>query len=223
MLRWSSAAPTTMCCESEVEEIGCGVRFVVNADADEGGQLSSLVAGLREADRPGIRALMVVPVDAPLVTADTIATLIAAFSSTGAPIVRARHQGWNGHPVIFRARVFDELRGADPKVGAKSSPSGTPKWHPQRRCGRRRGRRGRGYARGLPEVVRLLTGGGNERALNPLQRHADLEADLECREIAARHISCRCKACACNCDELMACRRRIGRRRGRSARHDRTM
>src|SRR5688500_18191531 len=53
---------------AEVEEIGCGVRFVVNADADEGGQLSSLLAGLREADRPGVRALMAVPVDAPLVT-----------------------------------------------------------------------------------------------------------------------------------------------------------
>ena len=63
----------------EVEAIGPGARLVINADADRGGQLSSLVAGLREADRPGIRALIVVPVDAPLVTADTVATLIAAF------------------------------------------------------------------------------------------------------------------------------------------------
>jgi molybdenum cofactor cytidylyltransferase len=105
---------------SEVDEIGCGVRFVVNADADEGGQLSSLLAGLREADRPGVRGLMVIPVDAPLVTADTVATLIAVFSSTGAPIVRARHQGWNGHPVIFSRALFDELRGADPEAGAKA-------------------------------------------------------------------------------------------------------
>jgi molybdenum cofactor cytidylyltransferase len=105
---------------AEVETIGCGVRFVVNTDADEGGQLSSLLAGLRKADRPGVRALMVVPVDAPLITADTVASLIAVFSSTGAPIVRARHQGWNGHPVIFSRAMFDELRRADPEVGAKA-------------------------------------------------------------------------------------------------------
>jgi molybdenum cofactor cytidylyltransferase len=105
---------------AEVETIGCGVGFVVNADADQGGQLSSLLAGLREADRPGVRALMVVPVDAPMVTADTVATLIAAFSSTGASIVRARHHGWNGHPVIFSRAMFDELRRADPEVGAKA-------------------------------------------------------------------------------------------------------
>jgi CTP:molybdopterin cytidylyltransferase MocA len=105
---------------AEVETIGCGVGFVVNADADQGGQLSSLLAGLRETDRPGVRALMVVPVDAPMVTADTVATLIAAFSSTSAAIVRARHRGWNGHPVIFSRAMFDELRRADPEAGAKA-------------------------------------------------------------------------------------------------------
>jgi molybdenum cofactor cytidylyltransferase len=105
---------------SEVETIGCGVRFVVNARADEGGQLSSLLAGLDQADRPGVQAVLVIPVDAPLVTADTVATLIAAFNSTGASIVRARHQGWNGHPVIFARAMFDELRQADPEVGAKA-------------------------------------------------------------------------------------------------------
>jgi molybdenum cofactor cytidylyltransferase len=104
----------------EVETIGCGVRFVVNVDADQGGQLSSLLAGLHKADRPGVRAVMVVPVDAPLVTADTVATMIAAFTSTGASIVRARHQGWNGHPVIFSREVFDDLRHADPEAGAKA-------------------------------------------------------------------------------------------------------
>ena len=105
---------------AEVETIGCGVGFVVNADADEGGQLSSLLAGLREVDRPGVRALMVVPVDAPMVTSDTVAALIATFSATGAPIVRARHRGWNGHPVIFSRAMFDELRRADPEAGARA-------------------------------------------------------------------------------------------------------
>ena len=105
---------------AEVETIGCGVGFVVNADADEGGQLSSLLAGLRKADHPGVRALMVVPVDAPMVTSDTVAALIAAFAATGAPIVRARHRGWNGHPVIFSRALFEELRRADPEAGARA-------------------------------------------------------------------------------------------------------
>ena len=104
---------------AEVESCGGGARWVVNPDADTGGQLSSLLAGLRKADRPGIRAVMMAPVDAPMVSAETVARLVSVFSSTGAPIVRPRYQGKNGHPVVFSRAVFDELRHADPAVGAK--------------------------------------------------------------------------------------------------------
>jgi molybdenum cofactor cytidylyltransferase len=38
---------------------------------------------------------------------------------SSAPIVRAVHGGRHGHPVIFKRRVFDALRAADPSVGAK--------------------------------------------------------------------------------------------------------
>jgi CTP:molybdopterin cytidylyltransferase MocA len=85
---------------SEVES--AGARLVINPDADEGGQLSSLLAGLRKADRPGVRALMVVPVDAPMVMPETVAKLIAVFNDSHGSIIRARYQGRNGHPVIFR-------------------------------------------------------------------------------------------------------------------------
>jgi molybdenum cofactor cytidylyltransferase len=104
----------------EVETIGAGTILIVNEDADRGGQLSSLVAGLRQADRPGVRAVIMAPVDAPLVSSDTVATLIAVFSATGAPIVRARYRGRNGHPVMFSRALFDELRAADPQMGAKA-------------------------------------------------------------------------------------------------------
>jgi molybdenum cofactor cytidylyltransferase len=93
---------------------------VVNENADRGGQLSSLIAGLDAADGPGVRGVVVVPVDAPLVTSDTIATLIAVFSATGAPIVRARFESRNGHPVVFSRALFDDLRRADPQAGAKA-------------------------------------------------------------------------------------------------------
>lgn len=104
----------------EVQGFRSGVALVMNPDADRGGQLSSVLAGLREVDRPGVCAIMIIPVDAPLVTADTISTLIAVFTATGAPIVRARYEGRNGHPVIFSRALFEELRGADPGLGAKA-------------------------------------------------------------------------------------------------------
>lgn len=63
---------------------------------------------------------MVVPVDAPLVAPETVSKLIGVFAATGAVIVRARYQGRNGHPVIFSRAVFDQLRHADPSLGAKA-------------------------------------------------------------------------------------------------------
>lgn len=104
----------------EVESLGSRARWIVNPDADSGGQLSSLLVGLEKADRPGVRGVMMVPVDAPMITADTVRKLAEVFNSTGAPIVRPRYRGKNGHPVIFSRTVFDELRRADPTVGAKA-------------------------------------------------------------------------------------------------------
>ena len=103
---------------AEVES--AGARLVINPDADEGGQLSSLLAGLRKADRPGVRGLLVIPVDAPMVMPDTVARLIALFGDTSGAIIRARYQRRNGHPVIFSRSLFDELRHASPDAGAKA-------------------------------------------------------------------------------------------------------
>jgi molybdenum cofactor cytidylyltransferase len=94
-------------------------RFVENPDPERG-QLSSLLAGLDVADRPGVRGVLVLPVDMPDVRADTIAAVCAAFTATGAPIVRASRGGRHGHPVIFGRRLFDDLRHADPSAGAKA-------------------------------------------------------------------------------------------------------
>src|SRR5574339_206230 len=86
------------------------IRIVENPRADEGGQLSSVIAGLNVADRPGATAMMILPVDVPLVTASTVRELLDVFARTHAPIVRAVHGGRHGHPVIFGRVVFDELR-----------------------------------------------------------------------------------------------------------------
>jgi molybdenum cofactor cytidylyltransferase len=95
-------------------------EYVENPLADAGGQLSSLLAGLAAADRSGVRGVIVLPVDAPLVLPATVRMLLAIFKFTRAAVVRPRHAGRHGHPVIFSRAVFDDLRRADPAAGAKA-------------------------------------------------------------------------------------------------------
>jgi molybdenum cofactor cytidylyltransferase len=97
---------------------GVTVRFVENPDY-ESGQFSSLVAGLRAVDRPGVSAVLVTLVDVPLVTADTVRTVVERYIRTRAPIVRPTRGNEHGHPVLIDRSVFDELRHADPAAGAK--------------------------------------------------------------------------------------------------------
>jgi CTP:molybdopterin cytidylyltransferase MocA len=101
------------------QDLGLPLRFVENPHADRG-QLSSVLAGLNAADRPGVTAVLITPVDAPLVRPDTVALLIGASAAQRAPIVRATYRGRHGHPVIFAREVFEELRAADPALGARS-------------------------------------------------------------------------------------------------------
>lgn len=95
------------------------VRFVVN-EAYERGQLSSLLAGLRVVDRPGVSAALVTLVDVPLMTADTIRAVIDRYRSAGVPVVRPVRGDEHGHPVLVARVLFDALRSADPATGAKS-------------------------------------------------------------------------------------------------------
>ncbi len=103
---------------TEVAASGFG-RTVVNPRADEG-QLSSLIAGLDATDQPGVEAVLVTLVDAPLVQASTVRLLLARAAVSPAPILRAVHQGRHGHPVVFKHALFEALRRADPAMGAKA-------------------------------------------------------------------------------------------------------
>ncbi len=97
---------------------GLPVRIVVNPDPERG-QLSSLLLGLDEVDRPGVEAVLVTLVDVPLVSAGTVRAIIAAWGRTHAPVVRPVAGDRHGHPVIFSRELFAPLRAADPAVGAK--------------------------------------------------------------------------------------------------------
>jgi molybdenum cofactor cytidylyltransferase len=91
---------------------------VINADWRRG-QLSSLQAGLRSLP-PGTEGAMVCPVDHPLVTAALVAKLIAAFDAEDGVITLPVYKGRRGHPVIFRATLYEELLAADVAVGARA-------------------------------------------------------------------------------------------------------
>lgn len=84
------------------------------------GQLSSLLVGVDYADRCGATRLLVVPVDMPLIRAETVRAALEAFDEATHPVLRVTHRGHHGHPVIFGAGMFPLLRRADPAVGAKA-------------------------------------------------------------------------------------------------------
>src|SRR5262245_4430449 len=85
---------------SHLNETVLPVRIIVN-DAYESGQLSSVLAGLNAADRPGVRAILLTLVDVPLVAAATVSAVIDRYRATGAPIVRPVLGGKHGHPVLI--------------------------------------------------------------------------------------------------------------------------
>jgi len=105
--------------DSALADAGIRARVVENPRREEG-QLSSLHVGLALADRPGVVAVVVGLVDVPLVSAQTIGAVVEAYRRTHAPIVRPANGGRHGHPVLFARAVFDELRHADPALGAKA-------------------------------------------------------------------------------------------------------
>jgi len=93
-------------------------RAVVNPDPGAG-MLSSVQCGLRAFQHP-LDAVLVWPVDHPLVERETVLAMIAAFRRGEAPIVVPTHDGRRGHPVLFAARVIPELLAADPSKGARA-------------------------------------------------------------------------------------------------------
>jgi molybdenum cofactor cytidylyltransferase len=103
---------------SSIESASMPVCVAENPDF-ELGQLSSLLAGLRSIDRPGVTAALMTLIDVPMVSPETVRTLLREYAAGSALIVRPASRGRHGHPVIFDRALFDELRRADPQEGAK--------------------------------------------------------------------------------------------------------
>ena len=93
-------------------------RVVLNPDY-ESGQLSSILAGLRAVDRPGVTALLLTLVDVPLVSAETVRAVLTRYRAEAAPVVRPVNGSRHGPPVLIDRQLFPLLRAANPATGAK--------------------------------------------------------------------------------------------------------
>ena len=151
---------------SEVES--AGARLVINPDADEGGQLSSLLAGCARPTGPGARVdgrSGRCADDMP----ETVAKLIAVFNDSHGSIIRARYQGRNGHPVIFSRVLFDQLRHAPRKPEQGHSPGARARYCQRGRRRSRRNRRHR-YTGGLRQARAMMFTASASPRLRRLRR-----------------------------------------------------
>src|SRR5437773_531151 len=81
-------------------ERGAAARFVIN-ESYQTGQLSSVLRGLNAIDRPGVKAMLLMLVDVPLVAPSTVRVVIDRYLATNAPVVRPVRGDEHGHPVLI--------------------------------------------------------------------------------------------------------------------------
>jgi molybdenum cofactor cytidylyltransferase len=107
-------------------EAPAGVELVRNLRPEDG-MLSSLICGLDAAEARAADAVLVHPVDHPLVAAATVDQVVAALLG-GAAIAVPSFERRRGHPSGFARRVFSALRAADRERGAQAVLAAHPDW-----------------------------------------------------------------------------------------------
>lgn len=93
-----------------------GTTVLVNPEPERG-QLSSLLTALDILGEE--EAVIMHPVDHPLVQAATLEALLQAFRRLSHCVLVPEFQGRRGHPVLFPARFYFELRSAPLEEGAR--------------------------------------------------------------------------------------------------------
>ena len=101
------------------EKLGLDPAIVAINENWRQGQLSSIQTAVRSLPPGETEGLILCPVDHPLVSAELVARLIAAFDASGKLIVLPTFHGKRGHPLIFRANLYEEILAASPEVGAR--------------------------------------------------------------------------------------------------------
>jgi CTP:molybdopterin cytidylyltransferase MocA len=102
------------------------VATIVNARYADG-MLTSIVAGLDAAETTGADAVLVHPVDHPLLPEETVDAVIAALTA-GATIAVPSHDRRRGHPAGFSRAAWPALRTAIPEEGARGVLARHPDW-----------------------------------------------------------------------------------------------
>jgi molybdenum cofactor cytidylyltransferase len=102
------------------------VRTIVN-DGYRQGMLTSVWRGLDAAEQEGAEAILIHPVDHPLLAAETVDRVVAALEE-GALIAVPSHSGRRGHPAGFARRAWPALRSAAPDRGARGVLADHPDW-----------------------------------------------------------------------------------------------
>lgn len=100
------------------EAASAGGRVLINPDPGEG-PITSLrlaIAALEDS----AAGLVYLPVDHPLVRADTVRALVEAAGSARAELTLPVHEGERGHPAIFGASLFRELSDPTLEGGART-------------------------------------------------------------------------------------------------------
>jgi nicotine blue oxidoreductase len=91
------------------------------------GMLSSVRRGLEAAEELGADAILLHPVDHPLVEAETVDAVVAALAA-GAVVAVPSHEGRRGHPGGFARAAWDALRRAPEQRGARAVLADHPEW-----------------------------------------------------------------------------------------------
>jgi molybdenum cofactor cytidylyltransferase len=103
-----------------------GVELLRNPRPADG-MLSSVLAGLAAAEERSAEAILLQPVDHPLVAPATVDAVLQALGS-GAVVAVPSHGGRRGHPAGFARAAWPALRSADPRRGARMVLADHPEW-----------------------------------------------------------------------------------------------
>jgi molybdenum cofactor cytidylyltransferase len=95
-----------------------GGTVILNTNP-KNGPISSLQVAIAHLN-PEISGVLFCPVDYPLVTVQTIQTLVSSFKTIRAPVTLPTFKGKKGHPVIFHRDLFQELLEDDLPEGART-------------------------------------------------------------------------------------------------------
>jgi len=102
------------------------LAVIVNARYAEG-MLTSILAGLEDAEAAGADAVLLHPVDHPLIDPATVDAVVGALVR-GATIAVPSHGGRRGHPAGFARQAWEALRAAAPDEGARGVLARHPEW-----------------------------------------------------------------------------------------------